>query len=606
MSDYYQGDRQYGQLFVRPLPPGPYNVEVEAKGFQRLLQENVHVVAGQTVKLNLKLTIGAAAQSLTVTGQSVAPPPPPPPPPPVAAPVQQPGKPLRVSAGTIAGMAISQPAPVYPDEAKAQHVQGVVVLHARISKEGTVKDLTLVSGPPPLVVSAIDAVRQWKYKPYLLNGEPTEVETTININYTFAESAESQGQAEPPAGISGVVPSPMRVPAGVMERNLISKVVPVYPEIAKAAHVQGVVVLHAVISKTGDVENLSVISGSPMLTASAMDAVKQWKYDPYMLNGQPMDVETTIDVNFTLGTPAPAPTPGPAANSIAPPRDIRIARPPDMELYDRGVNAIADGWYEQGRQVLQSLVDTYPGSPYTPKARQAIAQSLNKQKLSAPKVRSIDFKGLNSVTITQVVERLRSSSADIELETPYDVARVNRAAAVLKQLLAERGHPNAAVTVATQSIPPGAIAIQFNVKEGAKGTASKPNEMPVAVQSAPQQYDGVAVKKIGDGVAAPLLIYKDDPEFTEQARKAKASGTVLVGLVVDKQGLPQNVHILRGFGTGPDGKPDPKLKKTVRAVAGGMNQNAVDAVMHYKFKPATEEGQPVPVALNVEVNFQIF
>ena len=177
---------------------------------------------------------------------------------------------------------------------------------------------------------------------------------------------------------------------------------------------------------------------------------------------------------------------------------------------------------------------------------------------------------------------------------------------MLKQLLAEHGHPNAAVTVATQSIPPGAIAIQFNVKEGPKGAASKPNETPVAVQQCPAAIRRRGGEEDWRRRCCASLIYKDDPEFTEQARKAKASGTVLVGLVVDKQGLPQNVHVLRGFGIGPDGKPDPKLKKTVRAVAGGMNQNAVDAVMQYKFKPATEDGKPVPVALNVEVNFQIF
>jgi outer membrane biosynthesis protein TonB len=182
---------------------------------------------------------------------------------------------------------------------------------------------------------------------------------------------------------------------------------------------------------------------------------------------------------------------------------------------------------------------------------------------------------------------------------------------VLKQLLAEHGHPNAVVTVATQSVPPGAIAIQFNVKEGPKGAASKPSETPapeasIQPASVPAVDNGVPVRKIGDGVAPPALIYKVDPEFTAQARKAKATGTVFVGLVVDKQGLPQNVHVLRGFGIGPDGKPDPKLKKAARAAADGMNQNAVDAVMHYKFKPATEYGKPVPVALNVEVNFKIF
>jgi protein TonB len=77
-------------------------------------------------------------------------------------------------------------------------------------------------------------------------------------------------------------------------------------------------------------------------------------------------------------------------------------------------------------------------------------------------------------------------------------------------------------------------------------------------------------------------------------------------MVVDEQGQPQNVHLVRGMGTGPDGKPDPKFKKAARKAADGMNENAVDAVKQYKFKPATENGKPVAVYLNVEVNFAIF
>ena len=77
-------------------------------------------------------------------------------------------------------------------------------------------------------------------------------------------------------------------------------------------------------------------------------------------------------------------------------------------------------------------------------------------------------------------------------------------------------------------------------------------------------------------------------------------------MIVDEQGLPQNVHVLRGFGIGPDGKPLPKLKKAARAAADGMNQKALDAVKQYKFKPATQDGKPVPVQVNLEVNFQIF
>jgi protein TonB len=100
----------------------------------------------------------------------------------------KPTGPVRVSSGTVAGMAISQPTPVYPPIAKAAHVQGTVILHAIISKQGTIEQLTVISGPPMLTSSALDAVHRWRYKPYLLNGEPTEVETTINVNFTFGGS----------------------------------------------------------------------------------------------------------------------------------------------------------------------------------------------------------------------------------------------------------------------------------------------------------------------------------------------------------------------------------------------------------------------------------
>ena len=78
------------------------------------------------------------------------------------------------------------------------------------------------------------------------------------------------------------------------------KVTPNYPPLAKTARIQGTVVLHALISKQGNIENLSVISGHPMLVQTALDAVKQWKYRPYILNGEPVEVETTVTVNFNL------------------------------------------------------------------------------------------------------------------------------------------------------------------------------------------------------------------------------------------------------------------------------------------------------------------
>jgi protein TonB len=81
---------------------------------------------------------------------------------------------------------------------------------------------------------------------------------------------------------------------------LIKRVNPVYPPLARQARIQGQVVLHAVISKDGSITGLNLVSGHPMLAPAAIDAVKQWKYKPYLLNGEPVEVDTEVQVNFTL------------------------------------------------------------------------------------------------------------------------------------------------------------------------------------------------------------------------------------------------------------------------------------------------------------------
>jgi protein TonB len=95
-------------------------------------------------------------------------------------------------------------------------------------------------------------------------------------------------------------PQRVRVSQGVSQGLLIKKVNPAYPPLARQARIQGQVVLQAEISKDGTIENLRLISGHPMLAPAAIEAVKQWRYKPYMLNGEPVEVETTVMVNFTL------------------------------------------------------------------------------------------------------------------------------------------------------------------------------------------------------------------------------------------------------------------------------------------------------------------
>ena len=99
------------------------------------------------------------------------------------------------------------------------------------------------------------------------------------------------------------LPKPVARPPRIstmMEGNLIYKVQPIYPPLARAARVQGPVHLRAIISRTGAIENLQAIDGHPMLVGAALEAVRQWRYRPYILNGDPVEVETQVTVNFSL------------------------------------------------------------------------------------------------------------------------------------------------------------------------------------------------------------------------------------------------------------------------------------------------------------------
>jgi protein TonB len=105
--------------------------------------------------------------------------------------------------------------------------------------------------------------------------------------------------------IGGVAPPPprqsrIRQGGNVTQANIINRVQPSYPPLARQTRIQGTVKLHAIISKTGTVQQLEVVSGHPLLVQAALDAVRQWRYRPTLLNGEPVEVDTTIDVVFSL------------------------------------------------------------------------------------------------------------------------------------------------------------------------------------------------------------------------------------------------------------------------------------------------------------------
>jgi TonB family protein len=203
----------------------------------------------------------------------------------------------------LAGTLISKVDPVYPDIAKKAHVQGPVVLRAVIAKDGTVKNLTLISGAPMLVVSAVEAVEQWKYKPYLLNGEPTEVETTITVNYALSDSAKA-APTEPPRRAEQEyreIVSAKQIGNGVSAPVPMYQVAPEYTPEAKQAKTEGIVLLNLIVDANGAPQVVHVLRGvGNGLDEKAVEAVKQYKFKPAMEDGKPVAVNLNIEVNFKL------------------------------------------------------------------------------------------------------------------------------------------------------------------------------------------------------------------------------------------------------------------------------------------------------------------
>jgi protein TonB len=179
--------------------------------------------------------------------------------------------------------------------------------------------------PPPAASAPVKAVVQ-HVNPTAELRTPTSIPKTIKmVNEAPQEAPPSATMAGVPGGVPGgvaggsvggviggvlssapvampskVTPQRVRVSQGVTSGLLVKKVTPQYPPLARQARIQGAVVLHAVIGKNGEVQNLQVVSGHPMLTQAAIQAVKQWRYKPYFLNGQPVEVDTNITVNFSL------------------------------------------------------------------------------------------------------------------------------------------------------------------------------------------------------------------------------------------------------------------------------------------------------------------
>jgi|SRR5579859_4495347 len=198
------------------------------------------------------------------------------------------------------------------------------LLHPEALPRQMMATLMVAPSPPPAPPPAAPAARVQAKAQMLMNEfpEPSRIPLIKQVNEAAVpppvmdeQRMEGLGNGIPdgigsilnyagtrqPTVVRPKATTHLNISSGVMSGNLLTKTVPQYPAIARAARIQGVVVMQATISKSGSIENLRVIDGPPMLQQAAIDAVRTWRYKPYLLNGEPVEVETTINVVFNLG-----------------------------------------------------------------------------------------------------------------------------------------------------------------------------------------------------------------------------------------------------------------------------------------------------------------
>ena len=270
-------------------------IEKGEKTVNTLLATDIILPGGHTAVFGFEDVKGMPYfMSFHMPGVKAAPPPPPPPPaPPVKKKIEEFERGAVKATGDIKPpKLIDKVNPVYPEEARKAKVEGVVILGARIDKEGNVSNVMVIKSKESLLnEAAMDAVRKWKYEPMVIEGKPVEAVFTVTISFKLNGKKEDEEFGKGAVKVGGEIENP----------RLIKQVNPIYPDEAKKAGIQGVVILNAIVDEKGNVARVIVKkSESAVLNQPAIDALKQWKYEPMIIKGKPKPVLITVTIKFRL------------------------------------------------------------------------------------------------------------------------------------------------------------------------------------------------------------------------------------------------------------------------------------------------------------------
>lgn len=224
------------------------------------------------------------------------------------APPEQPA-PTLVAPWALHSKLIRKVDPAYPEVAREHNLEGDVVIKIFIDQDGNVSRAVWLlpsNASTVLAVEALQAVGKWKYQPRVINGQPEPVVSWIAIRFQLratpnVEVLTKSEVSSPSIDSEQLKPkNDLRLVSGIAQGNLVHKVEPYYPQMAKVAHITGDVILRALIGRDGTIRQLEPVSGHPVLISASMDAVRRWQYKPYLLNGEPVEVDTTITVKFHM------------------------------------------------------------------------------------------------------------------------------------------------------------------------------------------------------------------------------------------------------------------------------------------------------------------
>lgn len=188
---------------------------------------------------------------------------------------------------------ITKVPPVYPETARQARVEGVVILEAKADEKGDVVDARVLRSVPALDRAALDAVKQWKYEPLVIDGKPRPVVFTVTIRFALDEGSAKTALAKFAAGA-------VRAEGDVQPPKTVKETMPVYPEAARSAGVQGTVILGVKIDGTGRVVDVVVLRSVPLLDQAAIDAIRQWEFEPFVQDGKAVPLVFTQTVRFVL------------------------------------------------------------------------------------------------------------------------------------------------------------------------------------------------------------------------------------------------------------------------------------------------------------------